>query len=973
MRALFLRTIARHPSMKFLRFIVTVMGLVVSAAAVPVSVTNFNMESAPAARTDGNIVSTLATGWTGSGTASSFYTFNPSAAERYYNGASFTDTNPSGGASGTMAGPNFTGIFSAGTSRTIQQTLAATLAANTRYTLTVSLGHRTVDSGAAATASQATLEVVAGGVVIATATVDPGTGIWSDVGELQDDIWADATAVGETGASPAQLGQALVIRFTKAAAGDYMDLDHVRLDASPVIAPPADLRNGLTGYFPFDTDFSNRGGAVDGGAVAGALAGQAGGVAGNAMALRSTGGAANDHMNVAIGYGALDSSGSNLGRNFTISAWYRLDQPPAGSASGRYFVFEGTGSTGQGYEVSYGLRNLGLGVAGINDGQVFTEVSSGSSSLNVADAATDGWHHVLQTYSSDGSVTTITSYVDGVNVGTLTPQTSAIADGGLNIGSARSAVTDRGFDGLIDEVGMWSRVLSAEEIQQVRARGLSGAPLAQPPLIGSFTASPGSVPAGGQTLLSWNVSGAATVSISPGIGTVAASGSTTVTLTAPVTYTLTATGADGTTDTALVNLSLNNGPIHVFLLGGQSNMQGVGQKAKLVPLGLDTIPEVMLYHSTGVTSTGGANHLITVRGAGFDSNTFGPEIGFADAMRDLCRGDSICLIKHAAGGTSLQAMWKPGASNADTGNFGPEYQTFVNTVNGGLAALRAAGYQPVIDGMLWQQGEQDSKEGLNTAGDGNATSADDYGANLQHFVARVREQFAADIAPGDLRFVLGQVLPYAPAGGEVQSANPGRNKVRQAQLDADENSGAPLSLANTATVPTDSTNFPVHQQEVDGYRDTDEVHLNGTAQLLLGRSMAYKMLHLAPRTYAAWAMAHEVTGGAEDDDDRDGVSNRMEFALGSDPTNAASAARATTRVETLGGLPYLTITHPRNLNALSALLKVSVSENLSVWQDTAVFIDSVRQPDGTALVRYRLPWKVNDASHPCVFLRVAMP
>lgn len=960
------------PDPIFLPFI-GLLALCASAVSAPVSVANFDMESSPTARADGSILSTIATGWTASATGS-VYTFNPKTTERYYNEPAFGDASASGGASGTMAGPNFTGIFSAGSSGTLQQTLAATLTANTRYTLTASLGHRTVDSGAAATASQVTLELLAGGVVITSATFDSSTGIWSDTGSLPDDLWADASAIGTTGTAPAQLGLPLVIRFTKGAAGDYMDIDNVRLDASPVATPPAlDLANGITAYFPFEENFSNRSGLVDGKAVNGALAAQAGGIAGKAMALRSAGSSANDNMNVAIGYGATGASPANLGRNFTVSAWYRSDQPPVGSSSGRYFVFEGDASTGQGFEVSYGLRDLSLGATGINDGQVFSEVSSGSSTLNVADAGSAGWHHVLQTYSSDGSTTTITSYVDGVNAGTLTALTSAIADGGLNFGAARNSVTDRGFDGLIDEVALWSRVLNAAEIQEVRARGQAGAPVVQSPLITSFTASPNFIPEGGQTTLSWNVGGATAVTISPGIGIVAASGSIVVTPGAATTYTLTATAADGSVDTAEADVKINKGPIHVFLLGGQSNMQGVGQKSKLVALGLETIPEVLLYHSTGTSSTGGANRLITVRANGFDSNTFGPEIGFADAARDVCRGEAICLIKHAVGGTSLQVRWKPGANNADTANFGVDYQTFVSTVQGGLAALRAAGYQPVIDGTLWQQGEQDSKEGLSTAGDGNATSANDYGANLKNFATRVREQFAADLSPDGMRFVLGQILPYAPAGGEVVTANPGRNKVRQAELDAGENSGAPLSIANTATVPTDSTSFPTHEQEVDGYRDDDEVHLNWTAQLLLGRSMAYKMFHLSPRPYATWASDHGLTGGADDDDDRDGVSNRMEFALGSNPTKAAEAARASTLVESINGIPYLTLTHPRNLNALGVPLDAWVSENLSTWQKTAVFVDSVRLPDGTAVIRYRLPWQANDPIHPRGFLRIATP
>jgi hypothetical protein len=66
-----------------------------------------------------------------------------------------------------------------------------------------------------------------------------------------------------------------------------------------------------------------------------------------------------------------------------------------------------------------------------------------------------------------------------------------------------------------------------------------------PPGITSFTASPASIEAGQSATLSWSVNGATTVSISPGIGSVAASGTLAVTPSRTVTYTLSATNAAG--------------------------------------------------------------------------------------------------------------------------------------------------------------------------------------------------------------------------------------------------------------------------------------------------------------------------------------------------------------------------------------------------------------------------------------------
>jgi hypothetical protein len=71
-----------------------------------------------------------------------------------------------------------------------------------------------------------------------------------------------------------------------------------------------------------------------------------------------------------------------------------------------------------------------------------------------------------------------------------------------------------------------------------------------------FAASPSSIPTGGQSTLSWTTSGATTISISPGIGTVSANGSTTVSPATTTTYTISATGTDGKTVTAAAQVTV---------------------------------------------------------------------------------------------------------------------------------------------------------------------------------------------------------------------------------------------------------------------------------------------------------------------------------------------------------------------------------------------------------------------------------
>ncbi len=79
------------------------------------------------------------------------------------------------------------------------------------------------------------------------------------------------------------------------------------------------------------------------------------------------------------------------------------------------------------------------------------------------------------------------------------------------------------------------------------------------PVISSFTASPPAITAGGNSFLEWNVTGANSLSLDNGIGTVSLTGSVTVSPPVTTTYTLTAQG-DSSTATSTVTVTVNSGP-----------------------------------------------------------------------------------------------------------------------------------------------------------------------------------------------------------------------------------------------------------------------------------------------------------------------------------------------------------------------------------------------------------------------------
>ncbi len=279
-------------------------------------------------------------------------------------------------------------------------------------------------------------------------------------------------------------------------------------------------------------------------------------------------------------------------------------------------------------------------------------------------------------------------------------------------------------------------------------------------------------------------------------------------------------------------------PLHakewrVFLMGGQSNMEGVGIAAE-APLNLVAQPAIQLYHSPSVRSALPANQWNPLAPAGVSPANFGPELSFAYRMAEALPDQNIALIKHAKGGTKLTTAplayevtsWHPGANAGDTAAFGVEFSAFVHTVTNALAAMRARGDTPILSGMLWVQGEADS-----TSAEAGAA----YQQNITRFVARIREQFAAP----DLPFVCARILPY--------QVRPGSAAVRQALVDIDQDSGAPAALPQVFTVLTEG--LGVH---------TDNVHFNTPGQLglgsLLAQTLALRALHLPapPQPLAYW-------------------------------------------------------------------------------------------------------------------------
>ena len=187
-------------------------------------------------------------------------------------------------------------------------------------------------------------------------------------------------------------------------------------------------------------------------------------------------------------------------------------------------------------------------------------------------------------------------------------------------------------------------------------------------------------------------------------------------------------------------------PTMIFLLAGQSNMEGLGEVARLSKRDLAIPANVLAWLD-------GAWQPMKVQGA-----TFGPEVSFAHALATALPKERIGIVKYAKGGTAI-AEWSPT----------DEKSLYAELVKRCQAAKEAAP-DARLAAMLWMQGERDSRQ---------TDTATAYGKNLQELVKAARR----DVGEETLAFLCGQVnppYPYAQLVRKAQAALP--KQVKRASL-----------------------------------------------------------------------------------------------------------------------------------------------------------------------------------------------
>ena len=217
-------------------------------------------------------------------------------------------------------------------------------------------------------------------------------------------------------------------------------------DSAPQSITLAVQPSGLAGYYPLDENTGTVAGDDSSYAAHGTLVGSPTWVAGQVGTGLTFNGSS---QAVSIGNNAQTQL-----TNGTVSAWMKS------TAS--------TGTRGIVHKLNSYYLKLDAGKIALYDW-------TGTATCAATATSTDGnWHHVamtLQSGVSNGSIL----YVDGVAVKTCT-WTPVSQTGSLVVGAAYSGTYSDYFDGTIDEVKLFNRALSADEIAAEHSAGAAGIP-----------------------------------------------------------------------------------------------------------------------------------------------------------------------------------------------------------------------------------------------------------------------------------------------------------------------------------------------------------------------------------------------------------------------------------------------------------------------------------------------------------------
>ena len=264
---------------------------------------------------------------------------------------------------------------------------------------------------------------------------------------------------------------------------------------------------------------------------------------------------------------------------------------------------------------------------------------------------------------------------------------------------------------------------------------------------------------------------------------------------------------------SLLAAEVTEGSVKVFILAGQSNMQGHGATKTIPWLGQDeeyghllkkirngdgswkTRDDVWVYYPRADGGKGGVKKGLLTVGYGARDDRIGPELFFGQMMGDRFK-EPVLLVKTCWGGRSLAENFRPPSAGGKTGKEWGEMLMIVRDVQENLETHfpEFKGRKAELAGLVWFQGWNDMV---------NADRVAEYESNMVHFIRDVRKELGVPKLP----VVIGELGVDGPTTAKT---NPKMRNIRKAQA-------APASMpefkGNVAFVTT-SKYWDTHAHEI---------------------------------------------------------------------------------------------------------------------------------------------------------------
>jgi hypothetical protein len=219
---------------------------------------------------------------------------------------------------------------------------------------------------------------------------------------------------------------------------------------------PATLQNGLVGYWPFCGNANDASGNGNNGTVNGAtLSTDRFGTANSAYSFDGV----NDYIT-----GVSNSLNVQASNQLCISTWINVNQFAPAPAASKLVTHTDVSYLGQQYALSIG-----------NDGSIYFLAGNGDFENNGPNISPSGqilvntWVHIVAVISSDS----VKLFLNGIMVFGK-PENDNFSGTPVNsfvFSSINNTTFNKLFNGKLDDIGIWNRALSAQEVSQLYNSG----------------------------------------------------------------------------------------------------------------------------------------------------------------------------------------------------------------------------------------------------------------------------------------------------------------------------------------------------------------------------------------------------------------------------------------------------------------------------------------------------------------------